>query len=118
MTTDGSLTTRSAVIGIAAATLLGALLRLVNLPRDFWLDEVWSWGLAAELDGLGGVFTAIHHSNNHHLPTLWMLVLGPDAPVWAYRLPSYLAGVATIPLAAALAWRCSRRAALVAALAQ
>jgi hypothetical protein len=111
------LSTRKALGVIAIATLLGAFLRALGLPDDFWLDEVWSWQLASGLSGAGGVFTQIHHSNNHHLLTLWMFALGPDAPVWAYRLPSFLAGVATIPLAAALAWGRSRLAALAAAIA-
>ncbi|MGH0032356.1 MAG: hypothetical protein ACQGVC_21395 [Myxococcota bacterium] len=108
---------RRSVAAIALATLLGAVLRALVLPADFWLDEIWSIDLAAGLDGWAGVFTGIHHSNNHHLVTLWMVALGPEADPLLHRLPSFLAGVATIPLAAALAWPTSRRAARAAAVA-
>lgn len=95
------------------AVLLGGALRAHGLGTDFWLDEVWTWSRARGLDGALGVFS-LHDSNNHHLNTLWFLALG-DAPAWLYRLPAWLAGTATIALAAALLWRRGRLEAVLAA---
>lgn len=102
------LSTPVALVWISLALVLGAALRVAGLSTDFWLDEVWSWSIAGRLDSPLQVFTAIHHSNNHHLLTLWMFLLGDAAPVWLYRLPSLIAGLAAMPLVAALAWRRGR----------
>jgi hypothetical protein len=61
-----------------------------------------------------GVFTQLHDSNNHYLQSLWLYAVG-DAPAWLLRLPSFLAGSATIAVAAALGWRRGRLEALLAA---
>lgn len=105
----------TALAWIGLAIGVGAALRIAGLASDFWLDEVWSWSLAGGLASPLEVFTGIHHSNNHHLLTLWMFAAGDGAPVWVYRLPSVVAGIASIPLAAALAWRRGRLEAALAA---
>lgn len=112
---SGDLPVRTAALLIAVALVLGTAVRAGGLFTDFWLDEVWSWSIAKDLASPLQVFTGIHHSNNHHLLTLWMFWLGDAAPVWLYRLPSLLAGIASIPLAAALAWPRGRLEAVLAA---
>lgn len=93
---------RNAILG---CVFVGLALRLPGLFGDLWLDEVWSLELAATLANAGEVFTALHHSNNHHLNTLWMYAWG-DAPHWAwYRVPALLTGLASIVLAACVARR-------------
>jgi hypothetical protein len=90
--------------GILAALLLGAILRWACLPAEFWLDEIWSYDLSRQAGSLLGVFT-VRHDNNHHLNTLW-LYLCPNGASWTlYRLPSFVAGLAGIVLAAVFAKR-------------
>src|ERR1700731_1425164 len=91
-------------MGVLAALLLGAILRLACLPAEFWLDEIWSYDLSRQAGSLLGIFT-VKHDNNHHLNTLW-LWLCPDGASWSlYRMHSLLAGLAGIVLAALFAKR-------------
>lgn len=101
---------------VAATCLvaLGALLRLPGLFADFWLDEIWSWRHAGGLSAPWQVFTAIHHDSNHWLNTLWIYLLGAEAPVPLYRVPSYLAGVGTVVVAGLLGRRWGELEALLA----
>jgi hypothetical protein len=91
--------------------IVAAPLRISGLADDFWLDEIWSWALVWNADGTSrvsgplGVFTEIHQDNNNHLVTLWLYASGPHAPLWWYRLPSFLAGLATIVVSGMLAAR-------------
>lgn len=90
---------------LAALALIaaGALARAVALRTDFWLDEVWTFDFARRLASPLEVLTGIHHSNNHHLNTLFVYLLGPDLPHWAwYRLLSLAAGLGSIALVARL----------------
>jgi hypothetical protein len=77
---------------------LGALLRLPLLWSNFWFDEIWSWEIAAQLEDPADVFTAssARIDNNHPLITLWMMLMGKNAPWPMYRLPSLLCGVASV----------------------
>ncbi len=98
-----------------AAVVVGGGLRVAGGFTDFWLDEIWTWSIAQRLRDPLQVFTAIHHSNNNHLNTLLVYALG-DASHWiAYRVPSLVAGTASIALAAAIAWRRGRLEAVFAA---
>jgi hypothetical protein len=99
-------------LALAAAAIVP---RALGCTTDLWLDEAWSWLGVDTLDSALGVFTEVHHSNNHHLVSLWMYALH-DAPDWVFRVPSLLAGAGCIPLAALLAGRRDRLAGVVAAL--
>jgi hypothetical protein len=115
VTAQSAFSQRSALLAVLAATLLGFALRVPGLWSDFWLDEIWTWNLAASLDSAGQVFSAIHHSNNHHLNTLIVYWLG-EREHWAvYRVVALLAGSACVPLAAAVLWRRGKLAAVLAA---
>src|SRR5262245_23800260 len=106
---------RGTWLAVAACVAAGTVLRAIPCTNDFWLDEIWTWQSAQQLHSALGVFTEIHHSNNHHLNTLLFYWLG-DQRAWAlYRLPSLVAGSATIALAAAIAGRRGRLEALLAA---
>ncbi len=74
--------------------LIGLAVRLPGLLTDFWLDEIWSYRLifGGGVSGWVGLFTELHHSNNHHLVSLWMYLLGPDVAYVLYRLPAILCG--------------------------
>lgn len=78
---------------IAALLVLGFGVRVAAVRGDLWLDEIWSIELAKEAGGPLGVFTALHHDNNHHLNTLYLQLLGDDRPSWAYRVVSLLASL-------------------------
>ncbi|MGI9431780.1 MAG: hypothetical protein ACR2PQ_06190 [Myxococcota bacterium] len=85
--------------------VLGVLLRVPGSFTPLWLDEIWSLVRVHELGSASAVFTEFPHSNNHHLLSLWFLLVGEDqAFVW-YRLPSLLAGCGSIWLA----WRAGLR---------
>jgi hypothetical protein len=103
---------RTAIVVVAALALVVRTLAGMN---ELWLDEIWSYDLAHGLTSAIGVFTAIHHDNNHYLNTLYLYVIGAT-PVWlVYRIPSIVAGVASVLLAALIARRASITSALFAA---
>ncbi len=83
-----------------AVVVAGAVLRILGAGGDLWLDEVWSVELARVAGSAGAVFTQLHHDNNHHLNTLWLLALGYDAGTLPLRLLSVAAGTATVAVAA------------------
>ncbi len=83
----------------AGLILIGASLRVIASQDGFWFDEVWSLvTFAAPCQSPLDVFRRAH-DNNHYLVTLWMYLVGEQDSWFVYRLPSLLAGVATIVLA-------------------
>src|SRR5262249_6510748 len=86
--------------------LLAAALRIPGLLTDFWLDEVWTWALIRQqVTSWTDVFTKVRMDNSHPLVTLLMHLVGDQRNWMIYRIPSYLAGVATIPVAARIGLR-------------
>ena len=104
-------------LALAALTLLGLAVRILAARGALWLDEAWSATFAQEAATPAGVFFRINHDNNHFLNTLWLQLVGPDAPPLVQRALSIACGTAAIVLAAAFARRRGRAAALIAALA-
>jgi len=100
-----------AVVGLIA---VGAAIRLWAALDDFWLDEVWSYFIARELDSPLAVFlpTQIQIDNNHLLNTLLLYALGDQRHWVLYRLPSVLAGTASLALAWVVLRRYGNRSAL------
>src|SRR5262249_4135081 len=84
----------AALLVAAAATLRGAA-----SSGDLWLDEVWSVEVAQRLHSGLGVFTEIHQSNNNHLNTLFLYLLGKQSNLFVYRIPCVIAGVAAVLVA-------------------
>ena len=84
----------------AAIVMAGFALRVLGARGDLWLDEVWSVELARVAGLAGAVFTQLHHDNNHHLNTLWLLALGYDAGELPLRLLAVAAGTAMVAVAA------------------
>lgn len=103
-------------LGLAAAVLaLAAALRIPGLGTQLWLDEVWTLLVLRDLPSAAAVFRDFHHSNNHHLVTLWLQAVGDgDHPV-LYRLPSFVAGVAAVLFAGWAGLRGGRLEGLLAA---
>jgi hypothetical protein len=96
-----------AVAVISAA--IGIFVRVFAARNDLWFDEVWTLQLLRErVHSLGDVFTNIKHSNNHHLCSLWMWLVGQNASPLLYRLPSVLASIGTIVVAGLIGLRQSR----------
>src|SRR5256886_11799922 len=79
---------------------VGAGVRVFAAQNDLWFDEVWTLELLRErVHSFGDVFINIKHSNNHHLCSLWMWLVGQNASALVYRLPSVLASIGTVALA-------------------
>ena len=87
-----------------AVVMIAAVVRVAGLGKDLWLDEVWSVRAASELASPWNAFT-MHHEINHHLNTLWLHFLGPNASAAMYHLPSYLFGIAAVGIAGAIGFR-------------
>ncbi|MEM8953212.1 MAG: hypothetical protein AAGD22_03585 [Verrucomicrobiota bacterium] len=83
---------------VVALTILGGVLRWSGLFTELWLDEIWSVQLAAAADSWVEVLTGIRISNNHPLNTWWLMMWGERGGEMWWRLHSWLAGVAMIPV--------------------
>lgn len=90
---------------LAGLTLIGAWLRWPALFGDLWMDEIWSFQLAHAEPSALGLFIRQTWANNHLLNTLWLRGLGESTPEFWFRLPSFLCGTLSIPVAA---WTLSR----------
>jgi hypothetical protein len=94
---------------------IGVIVRVFAAHNDLWFDEIWSLELVRErVHSVVDVFTNGKHSNNHHLCSLWMWLVGQNASSFVYRLPSVLASIGTIVLAGLIGLRQSRLEAYIA----
>ncbi len=90
---------------LAALTLLAAVLRLSTLDeQSFWYDEAFT-PLHVLHPSLTATLRSVVHTEN--TPPLWYLIAWADSRVLgtgevALRLPSALAGIATVPVAWAI----------------
>jgi hypothetical protein len=90
---------------LLALTLLAALLRLSTLgEQSFWYDEAFT-PVHVLHPSLTATLRSVVHSEN--TPPLWYLIAWADSRLlgtgeYALRLPSALAGTATVPLAWAI----------------
>ena len=83
-----------------ASFAIGAVVRVFAAQNDLWFDEVWTLELLRErVHSFGDVFINIKHSNNQHLVSLWMWLVGQNASSLTYRLPSIMASIGTVVLA-------------------
>src|SRR3954471_19649405 len=90
---------------LGAFILLGLALRVARAQGALWLDEGW-WSKQAHDAGTPlGVFLNINHDNNHHLNSLWMQLVGFDAPPLLARALSIVTGTAAILVAALIGAR-------------
>jgi hypothetical protein len=88
---------------------VGVVVRVFAAHNDLWFDEVWTLELLRErVHSFGDVFTNVKHSNNHHLCSLWMWLVGQNASSLLYRLPSVVASIGTVALAGLIGARSSR----------
>jgi len=100
----------TAMLAIAVASfVVGSVVRVFAARNDLWFDEVWTLQMLREhVHSFADVFTNVKHSNNHHLCSLWMWLVGQNASPLVYRLPSVLASIGTIVVAALIGLRRSR----------
>jgi hypothetical protein len=109
--------TRSTLL-LLTILALAALLRLGLMRSEFWFDEIWSWEFARSAATPWQIFTGPeqHHDNNHKLNTLFLWLYPTGVGWWWYRLHSFVAGLATVLIAARIAWRRGGAEAIFAAL--
>jgi 4-amino-4-deoxy-L-arabinose transferase-like glycosyltransferase len=103
-------------ITLVFLTLLGALVRILELQRPMGSDESASWIYYASKPMVIGL-TIYGSPNNHPLHTVLMHISGAlfgDAE-WALRLPALIAGVLMIPLTYVVGRAIDERGALIAA---
>ncbi len=98
------------------ALVAAAAIRVAIATNQFWLDEIWSLGIARNLHSPLEVLTRVHLDNNHHLNTLWLYVCGLQTHWFVYRLPSLAAGIGTVILAERICRRWGERTACFATL--
>ena len=102
---------------LAALMLLGAALRLSTLDlQSFWYDEAFT-PVHVLHPSLWATLRSVAHSEN--TPPLWYVLAWADARLFgtgeiALRLPSALAGIATVPVAWAIARELADRRAAIA----
>jgi hypothetical protein len=71
---------RSAILLIGGFIIAGFTLRCLAAQGGLWTDEAWSLVYAQQASDALGILTRINHDNNHHLNSLWLLTVGPEAP--------------------------------------
>jgi hypothetical protein len=91
---------RAWLLGAGLVALAGVLARWRAAQGELWLDEIWSVHLAMEAETPLGVFTRLHHDNNHHLNTLWFMLLGDGHRSLLHRIPALLASLGAVALVA------------------
>jgi 4-amino-4-deoxy-L-arabinose transferase-like glycosyltransferase len=106
---------RRTLAAIAVVTAVGLALRIAAGTGALWLDEAWSAVFARDAATPLGVLWSINHDNNHHLNTLWMQMVGFDAPPLLQRALAIASGTLTILVAAAIGWRRSPATAAITA---
>ena len=84
---------------------LGLGLRIAGAQGALWLDEAWSAKQAHDAGTPLAVFLNINHDNNHHLNSLWLLLVGFDAPPLLARALSIVTGTAAILVAGLIGTR-------------
>jgi uncharacterized membrane protein len=85
------------VLLAAVVVMLGVALRIGCARGDLWLDEIWSLYFAEKAQTLLGIFTNVHHDNNHYLNTAWLMLVGDAQPLLVRSL-ALTAGAVTLIL--------------------
>lgn len=81
-------TDRRAYAAVAALLAVFGLLRLLAASGDFYVDEIWSFYFARQMNSLFDAFT-LNHDNNHILNTLYLYIVG-GGPFFISGKPAFL----------------------------
>ena len=103
-------------LAAGAILLLALILRILGARGELWFDELWSLKLIDEVKSRHDILWGLAVDNNHYINTLYLWIVGADAPVLVQRAFSILLGVATVA-AAGLALRRSGAAGMLCAMA-
>lgn len=103
-------------VWVWAVIAVGLLARVISAFQSFWLDEIWSYFLAQDIESAWQVLTARKHDNNHILNTLFIRAMGEHEHWFVYRTLSLATGTGVIYVSARLALRFGSGAALAAAI--
>lgn len=90
---------------IGAIAAIGLMLRILGARGGLWLDEAVSAIYADQVGTPLGVILHINHDNNHHLNSMWLQLVGLDAPPLLQRALSIVTGTLAILLAGLLGAR-------------
>ncbi len=88
-------------VGLAAGAILvlALVLRILGARGELWLDELWSFRLIDEVKARHDLLWGLAVDNNHYLNTLYLYLVGADAPVLVQRGLSILLGTITVAAA-------------------
>jgi hypothetical protein len=89
-----------AAIGAGAILLLALVLRILGARGELWLDELWSFRVIDVMQKRHDFFFGMAVDNNHYLNTLYLYLVGADAPVLLQRALSIVLGTVTVAVAA------------------
>lgn len=106
---------QSAMLCIGFFVLMGFVLRCLAAQGGLWTDEAWSVIYAQQAEDVLGIFTRINHDNNHHLNSLWLQWVGPDASPMLIRGLSIVTGSITIAIAGLIGLRRNSATGIIAA---
>jgi hypothetical protein len=84
---------------VAIILSVAVAVRLLASHNDFWLDEIMSLSLALRVESPWQIITKIHLDNNHILNTFYIYLVGNQQNWIVYRVPSVIAGSATVLIA-------------------
>lgn len=73
---------------LAACIAVFGSLRFLSGLDDFYIDEIWSFFFARQMDSLGDAFT-LTHDNNHIINTLYLYLIGGE-PFFIAGMPSFI----------------------------
>lgn len=103
-------------VGAGLILLVGLVLRLVGTHGDLWLDEIWTLDLLKPVTSVGQIVWGINHDNNHLLNSIYLYLVGLDAPVPLQRAFSVALGTGAVVAAGLAVLRRGWATALIAVL--
>lgn len=79
---------RRVYLALAASMAFFGLLRVLAAFGDFYVDEIWSFYFARQMDSPFDAFS-LNHDNNHILNTLYLYIVGGE-PFFLAGKPSFI----------------------------
>ena len=60
---------------LGVVVLFFAVVRMVGVFGDLWLDEIWSLRMVQSIQSPLEIFTTLQHDNNHPLNSLFLYIV-------------------------------------------